>query len=127
MATGVSSDEDDPWQQIVQPVFDNLVSQLRPKSSGLMDKLYAKRLITHEEMEVLDDLPTEYERTRALLLKMLPFKFGKQKSFHLFCRVLAQNESHHSVLRLLQRSAATVPPTERSSGRYHMQSSMHSC
>lgn len=127
MATGVSGDEDDPWEQIVQPVYDDVVRQLRPTWSGLLDKLHAKRLINHEEMEVLDGLPTEHERTRALVLKMMPYKFGKQESFRLFYRILAQCESHQSVLRLLQQSAAAVPHTKYSSGIYHTHCSIHSC
>lgn len=99
-----------PWNGTVQKNLPALVKTMRPASCGLLDQLYAERLINREELFKLKSLDTEEERARELLTSSLPSK-GPQ-SFDKFCDQVARCEGHQRLVHLLHAESARTIPTE---------------
>ena len=85
-----SSLVDREWGENVRRHFYDMVRVL--KLGGLLDRLYAKDLLTTEEYQLqLTSTQSEKDRIRLLLISILPSK-GKG-AFQKFCHALRQDES----------------------------------
>ena len=100
----------DPWNGSVRKKIPDLVKELRPVSSGLLDMLYAEHVINREEFFKLKTLDSEEERARELLTTSLPSK-GPQ-SFDIFCDQLARCEGQGHVVDIIRGGPGNTIPTE---------------
>lgn len=85
------------WDECLRPHFPEVVEVLRP--SKIADQLYGQRLIDQEELLFLsEDNPSEKEKARHLLVKILPKK--GPGTFEKFVNILKTVEGYGYIVQL---------------------------
>ena len=92
----------DPWADIVQPKFEELLTEFKP--SLLLKKLFSKMLLTRDEFTKLRSIKDEEEAAIDLLIEILPNKQHQHDAFRKFLSLLRSVPEQSHVADLLEKS-----------------------
>eukprot|EP00118_Oscarella_pearsei_P007388 m.35916 g.35916 ORF g.35916 m.35916 type:complete len:223 (+) comp32188_c0_seq1:102-770(+) len=101
--------DEDPWETIIRPKFHLWTERMKPEC--LLDKLYAKELITQQDHARLrvKSRQNSAEAVADLLIDTLSKKSPKKKIFNDFLAVVGSVESQRTLSDLIDAPVANDP------------------